>query len=222
MLAVAACGLGDDGGGGVASDEVSASDVESWITEQAPAWLDGFSGPMELTCAPGSNAEIRPSDERMRACVVGDGQSFFVRAQNLTDVPVSVWGNPATSVFTIEPGAVFDIPLVNPQWGQVLYYRADPAAGLGVAVMEGVQDKIDEQRTGGFSWIRCAVDPDPDCVLDTMVEVLPEQVTVFGRRVPVGVLADGLNLAYQNKDLVNAFADDWTNAAPGTLTILQR
>ncbi len=142
-----------------------------------------------------------------------------MKIQNLTKVPISVWGRQYLDpVYTVLPLATHDLVLPVPKPGPFLSYQANSEAGLTSMVFEQAQAVLNKKRLAGYGWASCAAKPDVGCLMSAVVDVLPPKVVVFGREVRVGLLAEALLLAYQNQDLLGAFAGDLAGRPPGTLT----
>jgi len=223
-LALALCwtstGCEDDTSTPASDDSpTTAEDVRDLIESGAQQWLSGFAELTPLTCPPGSNAVITSTDASVQACVVGGAQQFVVRVQNRTTVPMSVWGSDVLHPFTVLPQATLDLAITNPQFGQYLSFQADAVAGLTSVVVQQVQDELDEARVPGYGWVTCAVRPDPDCLVSAIADLLPDEVVIRGYRIPVGLLGQGLSLAYQNRALLASFAGDFAGRPPGQLTL---
>lgn len=222
-LALASCGKDSSE---EPPDPPSAKDVAELIEQEAVGWLDDLQDPADkpLVC-PGQQLRsfVTSSDESVRACPWSDATStYFMRVQNLSDVPMSVWGEPAELVFTVQPGSFMDIQLTNPQFGQTLSFKADAVAGLTAVVMDQMKSQIVDKKTGGLSWTACVADPSQACVLDSLASLLPERVRIGRFNVPIQDFTQGLAFAYTQRDLIGAFADKAGSSEPGLLTIQDR
>jgi hypothetical protein len=197
------------------------------LSRDAEAWLARLAEPTEVDLAcPASDAmvDVNGADGAasadLQACFVPADQigPASLRVQNLTDVPVTVWGASALMSWTLRPDAVADVPLGDPRFGDVFSFRPDLAAGLTLAIVDLYDDKTTSESE---KWAGCAHAPDRDCLVGQAAQLLPERVRIRGWNLPAREVAGQLASLWEQKPLAEAFWQRASNRDGGRLTLLE-
>jgi hypothetical protein len=156
----------------------------------------------------------------VRACLrATPNRKYVLVVRNQDDVPLTIRGRWISDVWSVKPNESIEIHLSDElQLGQWLSFEPNLYAGVATAVTEYLQDK----RSSGVKWARCAELVTAQCVAGGLADLLPETVEVGRFRVPVGRVASVLTMLWEYKPMLDTWRQQSSGTSGGRLTILRR
>lgn len=180
--------------------------------------------PVVELAAQARSGSLRPALTTCPAPTFSPPNSYAVRVQNTTGVPVRIGLGSVGSVRMLAPDAVVDLPLPDGlRNGQRLVwtYEIDPA-GIAYTAAGKLVGELAPGGPAALDLAGCAVRPDLACLLDSLASVLPANVTFRGVRLPVATTVKVVGKLVEYAPLLKAWAAQSSGASAGTLTVTYR